>query len=273
MNSNPNHSRIILYHARSAPPPTWESRGWHSFHRNASPRRTVLFPRFSDGAHARGHPQRGGDGRENADDHLYDEFPSLFLHSRLVFVNVLVDWLRAKGRANAGSLISPAQWLRIIRRRFVIICPASSTVLGQFADAGLLRHLFASESSRTPSPQVGTLHVGSCREIFSSVCRRRLDACREDAEVRNLHRLAFQHQLAYAVHHVGEHALDDALGVRRVVVSHVCCQVLKRHGLSQGHGASVPFPEVHRASLLVLILAIENTHSRLVFVSVCTSVN
>lgn len=49
--------------------------------------------RFSNGAHARGHTQCGGDGRENADDHLNDEFPSLFLHSRFVFLNVLVDWL------------------------------------------------------------------------------------------------------------------------------------------------------------------------------------
>ena len=48
----------------------------------------ILFLSYC--AHARGDAQRGGDGRENADDHLNDEFPSLFLHCRLVFLNVLV---------------------------------------------------------------------------------------------------------------------------------------------------------------------------------------
>ena len=43
----------------------------------------LLF--ISDDAHAAGDAQRGGDGREDADDQLDDELRGLFLHSRLVF--------------------------------------------------------------------------------------------------------------------------------------------------------------------------------------------
>ena len=32
--------------------------------------------------HARGDAQRGGDGRENRDDHLNDEFPGFAFHDR-----------------------------------------------------------------------------------------------------------------------------------------------------------------------------------------------
>ena len=43
----------------------------------------ILFLAYC--AHARGDAQRGGDGRENRDDHLNDEFPGFAFHSRLVF--------------------------------------------------------------------------------------------------------------------------------------------------------------------------------------------
>ena len=115
----------------------------------------------------------------------------------------------------------------------MVVVVGSDVVLGQLADVGHLRHLLAGEPSGASSPQVGALHVGSRRELLGRYGRLGLDARREDAEVRDLHRLALEHQLADAVHHVGEHALDDTLGVGRVVFAHVLSQVLQRHGLAQ----------------------------------------
>ena len=52
--------------------------------------RTFSTPFFSDDSHAAGDAQGGGDGREDGGECLNDEFPSLFLHSRLVFLCWLI---------------------------------------------------------------------------------------------------------------------------------------------------------------------------------------
>ena len=147
-----------------------------------------------------------------------------------------------------------------------------SGVARQLAHVGTLGHLLSGESPRGACPEVDALHAVGRREFLGRVGPPALDASREDAEVGNLHRLALQHQLADAVHHVGQNAPDDTLRVGRVVLSHVLGQLLQRHHLAHRHGACVPLAEHLAVFRLVLVNTIENAHSRLAFVLVTRSV-
>ena len=116
--------------------------------------------------------------------------------------------------------------------RFVLLVDG---VVGELAEVRQSGDLVAGELTRGAGTEIHTLHVGGNGEVLGRVGRGGADTGGEDAEVRNLHRLTLQHQLADTGDHVGEHPLDDTLGIGRGVLSHVLGKVFQRHGLTH-HG-------------------------------------
>ena len=92
--------------------------------------------------------------------------------------------------------------------RFVFLVDG---VVGELAEVRQSGDLVAGELTRGAGTEIHTLHVGGNGEVLGRVGRGGADAGREDAEVRDFHRLTLKHQLADTGDHVGEYTLDDTL--------------------------------------------------------------
>ena len=96
-------------------------------------------------------------------------------------------------------------------------------VLGQLSHIASLGQLASSELSSGTGAHVNAVNVLRGRELCRSGRSQLLspDACREDGQIVKLHSFALQHQLSDAAYHIGQHALDGSLRVRRIVLRHV----------------------------------------------------
>ena len=91
----------------------------------------------------------------------------------------------------------------------------------------------------------------SAAEVGRGVCTSCSNANLENAQLVELHRLAFQQQLSQTVLHLHQYTADGTLGEHAVVVGHVGDKFLERHPLVCGTG--VVF-HVATGRLLVLVL-------------------
>ena len=94
-------------------------------------------------------------------------------------------------------------------------------------------------------------------ELLHGLGAGRLEAYGEDGQVGNLHGHALQGELLDALHHVGQHSVDDALREGSVVGGHVLGQVFKVVHLS-GCGACIPGAGIGRIAAVVLIKLVVN---------------
>ena len=113
---------------------------------------------------------------------------------------VNVQWLTPSSLKNDSSFfILHSSFLRLWR--FVLLVDG---VVGELAEVRQSGDLVAGELTRGAGTEIHALHVGGNGEVLGRVGRGGADTGREDAEVRDLHRLTLKHQLADTGDHVGE---------------------------------------------------------------------
>lgn len=119
-------------------------------------------------------------------------------------------------------------------------------------EGGICEELTGTEALAEEEVQVDTLDtVGG--EVGRGVGTSCSNANLEDAQLVELHGLAFQEQLAQTVLHLHEHTTDGALGEYAVVVGHVGDELFERDALV---GGTPVILHVALGCLFVLVLVL-----------------
>ena len=122
----------------------------------------------------------------------------------------------------------------------LLYSPGAAHILAVLLVLHLAPHRGRSELSGGTAAQRAALDVNPRIEIRCSLGSLRSESHAEDGEVVNLHVLPLEQNLLDTVHHVAEHTLDAALGIRRVVLGHVLGELVDADGLVS-YGTCIPF--------------------------------